>query len=283
MKVKALSVVISLILATPLCANAQTDISAIEARLNALEQRATAAEARAAAAEQKAARLEQLINSNSLSKTDHVTTVGMEQRVAILEKQSDGAQAKVNIAQTQLNEIQQKQSAQLASTKNKEGTGFFSTNTNWGDLKLYGDVEYNIDAASKKGQLTSMRMMPGNQKDFDDNEKWSLNGRILIGVDGERELKNGNYAGFRAQPMADMTGKMNLDDAVFYFGQRDKWQYKIGRYEAYDMFPLNQDTFVEYSGNTANDLYGDGFGYIYMMKEGRGRSSDGGSMMVNTH
>lgn len=55
-------------------------------------------------------------------------------------------------------------------------------------------------------------------------------------MDGERELKNGNYAGFRVQPMADMTGKMNLDDAVFYFGQRDKWQYKIGRYEAYDMF-----------------------------------------------
>ncbi|MFB0770632.1 carbohydrate porin [Proteus cibi] len=287
MKVKALSAVISFILATPLCANAQTDISAIEARLNALEQRATAAEARAAAAEQKAARLEQLINSNQLSQekkaTDHATTVNMEQRVAILEKQSDEAQAKVSIAQTQLNEIQQKQVAQLASAKNKEGTGFFSTNTDWGDLKLYGDVEYNIDAASKKGQLTSMRMMPGNQKDFDDNEKWSLNGRILIGVDGERELKNGNYAGFRVQPMADMTGKMNLDDAVFYFGQRDKWQYKIGRYEAYDMFPLNQDTFVEYSGNTANDLYGDGFGYIYMMKEGRGRSSDGGSMMVNTH
>lgn len=34
------------------------------------------------------------------------------------------------------------------------------------------------------------------------------------------------------------------------------------------MFPLNQDTFIEYSGNTANDLYSDGYGYIYMMKEG---------------
>lgn len=34
------------------------------------------------------------------------------------------------------------------------------------------------------------------------------------------------------------------------------------------MFPLNQDTFVEYSGNTADDLYSDGYGYIYMLKEG---------------
>lgn len=48
------------------------------------------------------------------------------------------------------------------------------------------------------------------------------------------------------------------------------------------MFPLNQDTFVEYSGNTANDTYSDGFGYIYMMKEGRGRSNSGGSMMFNS-
>ena len=39
------------------------------------------------------------------------------------------------------------------------------------------------------------------------------------------------------------------------------------------MFPLNQDTFIEYSGNTANDLYSDGYGYIYMMKEGRGAAA----------
>lgn len=90
--------------------------------------------------------------------------MNMEQRIAVLEKQSDEAQAKANIAQTQLNKLQQTQSIQFAKTKNKEGAGFFSTNTNWGDLKLYGDVEYNIDAASKKGQLTSMRMMPGKQK-----------------------------------------------------------------------------------------------------------------------
>ena len=47
------------------------------------------------------------------------------------------------------------------------------------------------------------------------------------------------------------------------------------------MFPLNQDTFIEYSGNTANDLYSDGYGYIYMMKEGRGRSSSGGNFLFS--
>ncbi|EPN1763395.1 carbohydrate porin, partial [Cronobacter sakazakii] len=30
-------------------------------------------------------------------------------------------------------------------------------NTPQGDLKFYGDVEFNVDAASRTGQLTSLR------------------------------------------------------------------------------------------------------------------------------
>lgn len=130
--------------------------------------------------------------------------------------------------------------------------------TTQGTLKFYGDVEFNVDAASKKHQLTSVRTTA--KKDFDakDTDRWDVNGRILIGFDGLRELDNQNYAGFSAQPLADLSGKVNLDDAAFYFGHQNDWRIKIGRYEAYDMFPLGQDTFIEYSGNTANDLYADG-------------------------
>lgn len=103
----------------------------------------------------------------------------------------------------------------------------------------------------------------------------------MIGLDGYREINHSNYAGFTVQPLADLSGDMNLDDAAFYFGQKEEWNIKIGRYEAYEMFPLGQDTFIEYSGNTANDLYEDGFGYFYMMKEGRGRSKNGGSIQLN--
>ncbi len=150
--------------------------------------------------------------------------------------------------------------------------------TEQGTLKLYGDVEFNIDAASKKHQLTSLKTTA--KKDFDakDGDRWDINGRILIGLDGKRELANNAYAGFSVQPLADLSGKVNLDDASFFFGHKQDWQIKVGRFEAYDMFPLGQDTFIEYSGNTANDLYSDGFGYIYMMKEGRGRSSTGGAL-----
>lgn len=150
--------------------------------------------------------------------------------------------------------------------------------TEQGTLKFYGDVEFNIDAASKKKQLTSLRTSANKDFDASDTEQWDINGRILFGMDGKRELDNRNYAGFSVQPLADLSGKVNLDDASFYFGRKDDWRLRIGRYEAYDMFPLGQDTFIEYSGNTANDLYNDGFGYIYMLKEGRGRSSNGGAI-----
>ncbi|WP_392565625.1 carbohydrate porin [Utexia brackfieldae] len=149
-----------------------------------------------------------------------------------------------------------------------------------GSLKLYGDVEFNIDAASKKRQLTSIKTEATKDFDASDTERWDVNGRILIGLDGKRVLDNHNYAGFTVQPLADLSGKMNLDDAAFFFGQENDWQLKLGRFEAYDMFPLGQDTFIEYSGNTANDIYDDGFGYIYMMKEARGRSSSGGSVQL---
>lgn len=65
-------------------------------------------------------------------------------------------------------------------------------------------------------------------------------------MDGYRRNQDGNFSGFSVQPLADMTGKMNLDDAAFFFGNEKNWQTKIGRFEAYDMFPLNQDTFIQY-------------------------------------
>lgn len=150
-----------------------------------------------------------------------------------------------------------------------------------GSLKLYGDVEFNVDAASRTGQLTSLRTSAGKDWKAGDAERWDVNGRILIGLDGYRLMENRNFAGFTVQPLADLTGSMNLDDAAFFFGREQDWKFKVGRYEAYDMFPLNQDTLIEYSGNTANNLYNDGYGYIYMMKEGRGRSSSGGAVQLS--
>lgn len=88
--------------------------------------------------------------------------------------------------------------------------------------------------------------------------------------------------GVKAQPLFESTGEMALDDAYFEFGKKEGWAIKAGRFETYDMFPVGLDVFLEYSGDTANDLYSDGSAYTYQMKEARGRGSDGQIMYSQT-
>ena len=222
-------------------AGAKTALT-VEQRLQILEERLMSAENRAAPAEKEVQQLK------AQQITDRKDIQQVQERVVVK------------------NETAKSDTAKNASAPTLSLSGY-------GDLKVYGDVEFNMDAESRKGSIIA------NQDDS--NERWDLNGRILLGFDGIRKLQNGYFAGFSAQPLADMHGSMNLDDAVFFFGQEKDWKIKVGRFEAYDMFPLNQDTFVEHSGNTANDLYDDGHGYIYMMKEGRGRSDDGGNFLMS--
>ncbi|ENY5947869.1 carbohydrate porin [Escherichia coli] len=221
----------------------------------------------------------------------------LEQRIALLEKRLEVTEKRAENAEVKLKNFKMQQAAEMSQIK--EGQGKISVNSytlsestkrnvsspelllsGYGDLKIYGDVEFNMDAASNPGQL-SMTSAWLNSKPV--NERWDLNGRILLGFDGIRKLDNGYFVGFSAQPLADMHGSVNIDDALFFWGKEYDWKVKVGRFEAYDMFPLNQDTFIEYSGNTANDIYADGRGYIYMMKEGRGRSNTGGNFLVSKH
>ena len=203
---------------------------------------------------------------------------------------STSVEEKLAQLEAQIQELKQQQAAaaQASSTVVVQSEETVSkaappklTLSGFGDIKFYGDVEFNMDAASKTGSLTSIKQSANSDWAPGDKERWDINGRILLGFDGYRKMDNGNYAGFSVQPLGDLGGKMYLDDAVFFFGTENDWEIKVGRFEAYDMFPLNQDTFVEYSGNTADDLYSDGYGYIYMMKEGRGRSSSSGNFLMS--
>src|SRR5471030_1945132 len=206
------------------CNAAASSSASLEARLAQLEQRLQQAETRADNAEKQIQQLKH--DDQTLKKTQ-------EMQVAAVD-------------------IQQKEPA---NTKALTLNGF-------DNLKLYGDVEFNMDGASRSGQLTSARTSDNKNWKAGNNERWDINGRLLIGVDGYRRNENGQFSGFTVQPLADLHGSMNVDDAAFFFGEEQNWQAKVGRFEAYDMFPLNQDTFVEYSGNTANDLYSDGYCYF---------------------
>lgn len=233
-----------------------------------------------------------LVANTGFAKTAQLT---LEQRLEQLESRLAAAENRAAQAESQVQQLQVQQAAEIREIKAAQGntpvngqTPTEETQKNaatpnlqlsgYGDLKIYGDVEFNMDAESKHGLLA---MTNANMDPDTTNEQWDLNGRILLGFDGMRKLDNGYFAGFSAQPLGDMSGTVDIDDAVFFFGKENDWKVKVGRFEAYDMFPLNQDTFVEHSGNTANDLYDDGSGYIYMMKEGRGRSDAGGNFLVS--
>jgi hypothetical protein len=229
--------------------------------------------------------------SSGLMAAENNKAVDINQRLAQLEQRLMQAEQRASAAEAQIQTLQQQQVAAVNSAPSVQveaespvAAGNAPTKltlSGYGDIKMYGDVEFNMDGASGSGSLTSVKTSASKNWAPGSKERWDINGRILLGFDGLRKMDNGHFAGFSAQPLADMTGKMNLDDAVFFFGREDDWKVKVGRFEAYDMFPLNQDTFVEYSGNTANDLYSDGYGYIYMMKEGRGRSSSGGNFLIS--
>ncbi|MBK0004816.1 carbohydrate porin, partial [Erwinia sp. S38] len=55
-----------------------------------------------------------------------------------------------------------------------------------GNLNFYGDVEFNVDAASKTGQLTSLRTNSGNNWNAGNTERWDVNGGLLNKSDSGR-------------------------------------------------------------------------------------------------
>ncbi|WP_072568464.1 carbohydrate porin [Enterobacter sp. SA187] len=205
--------------------------------------------------------------------------LSLEARLAQMESRLKATEARAASAEAEIRALKRQDAPRAVASAAPAKPSLQVNDTD--ELKFYGDVEFNMDGASRTGGLTSLKTSANKDWTPGEKERWDINGRILLGFDGMRKGADGKYAGFSVQPLADMSGKMNLDDAAFFFGQQDDWKIKIGRFEAWDMFPFNQDTFIEYSGNTANDLYSDGYGYIYMMKEGRGRSNSGGNFLLS--
>ena len=169
-------------------------------------------------------------------------SLSLEARLAQMENRLKATEARAASAEAEIRALKQQKTPQtVARTTPAKPT--LQVN-DIGDLKFYGDVEFNMDGASRTGGLTSLRTSANKNWTPGEKERWDINGRILLGFDGLRKGADGKYAGFSVQPLADMNGKMNLDDAAFFFGQQDDWKIKIGRFEAWDMFPLNQDTFI---------------------------------------
>ncbi|QTF91973.1 carbohydrate porin [Halomonas sp. BM-2019] len=145
-----------------------------------------------------------------------------------------------------------------------------------GSLTLGGDVELDINAQNTHAGEGPIFF----EDDVDRGDEYNQTGRVLLDVSGERGTQ-AHYARFKAQPLLQTNGDLGLDDAWLAIGRHGGPELKLGRFEAYDLFPLGQDVFVGFSGDTSDGLYRDGQGYLYQAKEGRGRGGDSGQVMLS--
>ena len=133
-----------------------------------------------------------------------------------------------------------------------------------GKLNIGGDVEYDL-TAQNFGDTDS----GSASNSVSDVQKAS--GRIIFDVNGERVLSNGNFAGFKINPAYSTNGDyLDGEDSWFSFGVKNDWAFKMGHYEAYDLSPAGQDTYVV--------GYGDN---LYRAKDARGRAGSGSQAMFS--
>lgn len=134
-----------------------------------------------------------------------------------------------------------------------------------GKLNIGGDVEYDL-TAQNFGDTNV-----GNTAGESVSDVQKASGRIIFDVNGERVLSNGNFAGFKINPAFGTNGDyLSGEDSWFSFGVKNDWAFKMGHYEAYDLSPAGQDTYVV--------GYGDN---LYRAKAARGRASSGSQVMFS--
>lgn len=144
-------------------------------------------------------------------------------------------------------------------------------------LTFGGDVELDVNAQNTHSGENPIFF----EGDIDRGDEFDQTGRILLDVSGERRSPTNRYARFKVQPLIQTNGDFGVDDAWLAIGSSQNLEIKIGRFEAFDLFPLGQDVFVGFSGDTSDSLYRDGQGYVYQAKEGRGRGGNSGQVMVS--
>lgn len=146
-----------------------------------------------------------------------------------------------------------------------------------GSLTFQGDVELDISAYNAQSSESGSLFLGG---DIDHDDRYDQTGRVLLDVSGDR-VGDGYRAHFKVQPLLGTNGLPWVDDAWLAISNQEGSEIKVGRFEAFDLFPLGQDVFVEMNGDTSNSLYRDGQGYVYQAKEGRGRGSSAGQLLLS--
>ncbi len=133
-----------------------------------------------------------------------------------------------------------------------------SADTAQGTFAISGDVEFdnNYQATDKYDADTDTVV---------DKTQIDQSGRLLVGVSGARQVGDANYIKTNAQILLKMDGTVAADDAWIAMGAENDWEVKLGRFEAYNLFPAGQDTVLNHASGVE----------VYTTSYARGRSGNG--------
>ncbi len=99
----------------------------------------------------------------------------------------------------------------------------------------------------------------------DSGNNFTHGGRIKLNAVGETKGEDYFIKGV-AQPLVPFKGNtLGYDDVYLQMG-RDKWDAQIGRFEAFNLFPLGKDTLITHAGA--------GEAKVYEANKVRGRKDD---------
>ncbi|ENM3822853.1 carbohydrate porin [Vibrio cholerae] len=132
-----------------------------------------------------------------------------------------------------------------------------TTENELGKFSVSGDVEFDIDFTDKNKT---------DKTDKTDKQEFKQGGRVLVQFAAEHNVSGDRYIGMQAQPLLKTNGDVDLDDAWFAMGKKADWQLKVGRFEAFDLFPVGQDTMLAYAYADAEP---------YRANAARGRGDNG--------
>jgi hypothetical protein len=129
-----------------------------------------------------------------------------------------------------------------------------SVDNEQGKFSISGDVEFDNNVLDSTGAT-----------DATSHTVFDQTGRLLVNVAGERMAANDNYIKAKTQPLMKLDGTVGLDDAWIAFGHAADWELKAGRFEAYNLFPVGQDTMLGHAGSVEE----------YRTNAARGRGDNG--------
>lgn len=113
----------------------------------------------------------------------------LEQRVINAEQRAADAEAKIQTLTRQQSVVAKSTPTVKVESAEPVAPGAEPTTltlSGYGDIKFYGDVEFNMDGASSSGSLTSVKTTANKDWAPGNNERWDINGRLLLGFDGMR-------------------------------------------------------------------------------------------------